>query len=50
MGREGWVVSILTIRQVFVIEKIARQLGIQISELEASGGEVRVKGAFERTE
>lgn len=49
MGKDGWVVSIVTINEVFVVEKMAQQLGIRIDELVARGGEVNVKHDLDRS-
>lgn len=40
--REGTVVSIVTPGESFVVDKMARKLGVKIPEMEAGGGELRL--------
>lgn len=44
MGRTGWVLSFVEKREVFVLEKLARKLKIEIPRVEIRNGEVRLIG------
>ena len=43
MGRVGWVLSFVEKRDIFVIEKLATQLKIEIPQVEIQNGEVRLR-------
>ena len=43
MGRVGWVLSFIERRELFVIEKLAAKMQIEISQVEIRNGEVRLR-------
>jgi len=43
MGRTGWVLSLVERREVFVIEKFAKQLKIEIPQVDIRNGEVSLR-------
>eukprot|EP00803_Ostreobium_quekettii_P007259 evm.model.scf_1591.2 EVM.evm.TU.scf_1591.2 scf_1591:21296-30801(-) len=43
MGREGWVLSLADPADRFVVDKFGKKLGVDIQEVELSGGEVRTR-------